>query len=185
MADPSHATGDAAPRASGSAAEHRTAAAARPPARVAVVTVSDTRTPDTDTSGAVIRDELAAEGHTIVHHAIVRDEPDQIVREFEELCSRDDVDAIIFNGGTGVAPRDSTVEVIEPLLTKVLPGFGEVFRFLSWHEVGPPAILSRAVGGLRGRRAVFCLPGSRNAVTLAVTKIIRPELAHLLWEARR
>ena len=173
------------PTTSASAAGHRAAAAERPPAGVAVVTVSDTRTPETDVSGGVIRDELAAEGHRIVHHAIVKDEPDQIRREFEELCARDDVDAIVFTGGTGVAPRDSTVEVVEPLLTKVLPGFGEVFRMLSWEEVGPPAILSRAVGGLRGTRAVFCLPGSRNAVTLAVTRIIRPELAHLLWEARR
>jgi len=173
------------PVPSPSSAAHRRNARQLPPARVAVVTVSDTRTRETDISGDRLQQILESAGHQVTQREIVRDEPLQIRQAFDAAMNGAEVDAIVFTGGTGISPRDGTVEVIRPLLEKELPGFGEIFRMLSWHEIGPPAILSRATAGLIGRKAVFCLPGSQNAVELAATKLIAPELAHLLWEARR
>lgn len=165
-------------------AEHRRSGPPEP-LRVAVLTVSDTRTIETDTSGALIVEHLHAAGHIAAERAIVRDEP----REMEPLLGawgeRDDLHAALLTGGTGISPRDQTYETVSSLLTKPLPGYGELFRMLSYSEIGPATILSRAVGGLMGRLVVLVMPGSRAAVELAMTKIILPELRHLVGEARK
>jgi molybdenum cofactor biosynthesis protein B len=150
-----------------------------------VITVSDTKTPATDTSGALIRDLLTAAGHHVAGSTIVRDEPAEVARLVREACRRDDVHAVILTGGTGITSRDSTYEAVEALLDKRLPGFGELFRMLSFQEVGAAAMLSRAQMGLHARRIVVSLPGSPNACRLALEKLLVPELGHLLREARR
>lgn len=150
--------------------------------RCAVITVSDTRTPDTDRSGQIIQQLLIAAGHRIAHYRIVRDEPDLIESQILELSDRADLDALIFNGGTGIAPRDTTYDAIEALLEKTLPGFGEIFRFLSYDEIGSRAIASRAIAGVRSGKLIFSVPGSSNAVKLAVEKLILPELVHLVGQ---
>jgi len=150
-----------------------------------VLTVSDTKTPETDTSGALIRDLLAGAGHTLAGSAIVKDEPVDVARVVREACAREGVQAVIVTGGTGVTSRDSTYEAIEALLDKRLPGFGELFRMLSYEEVGAAAMLSRAQLGIRGRRIVASLPGSPNACRLALEKLLLPELGHLVREASR
>jgi molybdenum cofactor biosynthesis protein B len=152
--------------------------------RLAVVTVSDTRTPETDTSGDLIASLAERAGHRVTRRAIVRDEPAQL-RPLVESLSSADLQAILVTGGTGVSPRDQTYETIAPLLTKVLPGFGELFRTLSFAEIGPACVLSRAIGGLIGPVVILVMPGSRAAVELAMTKIILPELPHIVREARR
>jgi molybdenum cofactor biosynthesis protein B len=163
--------------------EHREAA----PASVgcAVVTVSDTRTPDTDTSGRIIRERLEAVGHRIVDYRIVPDEPDQIAALLDELAGREECQAILFNGGTGIARRDTTFDVISARLEKALPGFGELFRWLSYQEIGPAAMLSRATAGVFRGRLVVSTPGSSNAVALAMDKLIASELAHLVFEVTK
>jgi len=170
---------------SASTQEHRSKADEHPPARVAVLTISDTRTPDTDKSGALIMEKLRAAGHTVADYAILKDDPDEIRRRVLSLCESGSVDVILTNGGTGIAPRDGTFEAISGLLEKELPGFGELFRMLSWNEVGAASMLSRAVAGLRGRTLIFAMPGSSNAVTVAMDRLIVPELAHLVWEMNR
>lgn len=150
----------------------------------AVITVSDTRTSDTDRSGQILQQLLTSAGHRIVHYTIVRDEPDLIELQVIELSNRSDLDAIIFNGGTGIAPRDTTYDAIEALLEKTLPGFGEIFRFLSYGEIGSRAIASRAIAGVRCGKLIFSIPGSSNAVKLAVEKLILPELVHLVGQLR-
>lgn len=149
-----------------------------------VITISDTRTPDTDTSGALIQAAVVAAGHAVQRYALVKDEPAQIVVLVRELVAGG-CQAIITNGGTGIARRDSTFEAIDALLEKRLPGFGEIFRMLSYHEIGPAAMLSRASAGLIGTTVVFCLPGSSGAVRLALDRLIIPELPHLVWETMR
>jgi molybdenum cofactor biosynthesis protein B len=150
-----------------------------------VLTVSDTKTADTDTSGALIRQLLMAAGHRVVDARIVRDEPDDVTRLVREACTRSDVQAVILTGGTGITSRDSTYEAVDALLDKRLPGFGELFRMLSFQEVGAAAMLSRAQMGLHARRIVVSLPGSPNACRLALEKLVIPELGHLLREASR
>lgn len=150
-----------------------------------VLTVSDTKTAATDTSGALIRELLTNAGHHVVDSAIVRDEPADVTRIVREACGRPDVQAVIVTGGTGITSRDSTYEAIEALLDKRLPGFGELFRMLSFHEIGAAAMLSRAQMGLYARRIVASLPGSPNACRLALDKLLIPELGHLLREASR
>jgi molybdopterin adenylyltransferase len=150
-----------------------------------VLTVSDTKTPETDTSGALIRDLLTKAGHQVAHSAIVRDEPTDVARIVREACARAEVQAVIVTGGTGITSRDSTYEAIEALLDKRLPGFGELFRMLSFQEIGAAAMLSRAQMGLHARRIVVSLPGSPNACRLALEKLVIPELGHLLREASR
>ncbi|MBI5153650.1 MogA/MoaB family molybdenum cofactor biosynthesis protein [Candidatus Poribacteria bacterium] len=167
-----------------STTRHRCEAGELPPVRVAIITVSDTRTETTDLSGARIRELLAAVGHHIAHYILIRDEPDHIRDEVVRLCGSGDCDVIILNGGTGIAPRDGTFEAISAVLDRTLPGFGELFRMLSWEEVGPAAMLSRAVAGLRGRTLIFSTPGSSNAVNLAMTRLILPELKHLVYEMK-
>jgi molybdopterin adenylyltransferase len=150
-----------------------------------VITVSDTKTPETDTSGALIRELLSAAGHRVAGASIVRDEPAQVAHLVREACARDDVHAVILTGGTGITSRDSTYEAVEALLDKRLSGFGELFRMLSFQEVGAAAMLSRAQMGIHARRIVVSLPGSPNACRLALEKLLIPELGHLLREASR
>lgn len=152
--------------------------------RCGILTVSDTRTFETDTSGAAIRAALTQAGHDVVRYEVVQDEPAQIadlVRAFTSVGCQ----VIITNGGTGIARRDSTFEVIDGLLEKRLPGFGELFRMLSYNDIGPGAMLSRATAGVYGGTLIFCLPGSTAAVRLALDKLIMPELSHLVWETVR
>lgn len=164
---------------------HRREAAKLPTVGVAVITISDTRTEETDESGKLVRQLLEAAGHRVDVYTILKDEPDMISAEVRRLTAEGAVQAIITNGGTGIAPRDGTFEAVSGLLQRELPGFGEIFRMLSYHEVGAAAMLSRAVAGLRGKTFIFCIPGSANAVRVAMEKLIVPELAHLVWEANR
>lgn len=150
----------------------------------AVITVSDTRSPETDRSGQVIKQLLTDAGHAVAAYTILKDEPAQIRAQMEELALRPDLDALIFNGGTGIAPRDTTYDAIEGLLEKTLPGFGELFRFLSYQEIGSRAIASRAIAGVYKTKLVFSVPGSTNAVKLAVQQLILPELVHLVSQLR-
>lgn len=151
----------------------------------AVVTVSDTRTMETDKGGQALCDGMTAGGHNIVERLIIPDEPAPMRPLIIALANRDDVDAILLTGGTGISHRDQTYETISGILTKQLPGYGELFRWLSYDEIGSATILSRAVGGLLGTTVVLTMPGSPKAVQLAVEKIILPELPHLVREARR
>lgn len=153
---------------------------------VAVVTVSDTRTRETDTSGQLIQERLAAAGHPVVDYHLIKDEPDQIQGVLDTLTAPDHpCKIIIFNGGTGISPRDTTFDALSKKLEKVLPGFGELFRMLSYQEIGAAAMLSRAVAGTYRGRVIFSTPGSSGAVVLAVEKLILPELQHLAWELMR
>jgi len=151
----------------------------------AVVTVSDTRTAETDTSGALIRERLERAGHTVVFYAIVPDEREEIGRLVDELVQRPDCDAVLLNGGTGIARRDVTYEAIAERLEKRLDGFGELFRWLSYREIGSAAMLSRALAGVYRGRIVIAMPGSTGAVRLAMDELVLPELAHLVFEARK
>jgi len=150
-----------------------------------VLTISDSKTPETDTSGALIRELVSAAGHRVTGHAIVNDEPDQVAAVIRSGCAAPSVEAFILTGGTGITSRDSTYEAIEALLDKRLAGFGELFRMLSYQEVGAAAMLSRAQGGVVQGRVLFSLPGSPNACRLALEKLIIPELPHLIREVRR
>jgi molybdenum cofactor biosynthesis protein B len=152
--------------------------------RVAVVTVSDTRGEGDDESGDRLRDRLEATGAAVTLRAIVRDEPDELRALVARVCDEDLADAIVTTGGTGIAPRDRTYEALEGLLEKKLDGFGEAFRRLSWDEIGPRAVLSRAVAGVHRGRVVAALPGSPRAVTLAVDRVLAPILAHAVALAR-
>jgi molybdopterin adenylyltransferase len=154
-------------------------------ARCAVITVSDTRTLESDTGGRAVIDYLRAAGHQIVAREIIPDEPARMRPLLEALRDRDDVDAILMTGGTGITSRDQTYETVSSLLDKPLPGYGEIFRMLSYQEIGPAAMLSRTIGGLIGRKVLLTMPGSPAAVRLAIEKIIVPQLPHLLREARR
>jgi molybdenum cofactor biosynthesis protein B len=153
--------------------------------RLAVLTVSDTRTESTDTSGALIVDLAQGAGHSVVDRAIVPDEPDRIRPLLQSYRDRGDLHAVLITGGTGISPRDRTVETVSALLTLFLPGFGELFRMLSHAEIGSACILSRAVGGLIGEMVVLAMPGSRAGVLLAMTRIVLPELPHLIHQARK
>jgi molybdenum cofactor biosynthesis protein B len=155
------------------------------PVRCAVVTVSDTRSPADDTSGGRIKELLAAAGHEIAAYGVVADDPPVIAARARELLRADGVQAVIFNGGTGLAPRDSTVEALRPLLEKEITGFGELFRFLSYQDIGAAAMLSRATAGVAWGRILVLLPGSTPAVELAMTKLVLPELSHMVFLAGR
>ncbi|MBD1893434.1 MULTISPECIES: MogA/MoaB family molybdenum cofactor biosynthesis protein [unclassified Coleofasciculus] len=151
----------------------------------AVITVSDTRSPETDKSGQLIKQLLRDAGHAVSEYAILKDEPKQIRAHLQALAQRPDLDALIFNGGTGIAPRDTTYDALESLLSKILPGFGELFRFLSYQEIGSRAIASRAVAGVYQTKLVFSIPGSTNAVKLAIQQLILPELVHLVSQLQK
>ena len=167
-----------------SAAQHREKARRHGPVRVAIVTVSDTRTAATDANQEYLTTQLTAEGHEVTAYHLITDEPAEVERVLEELCSGP-AQALLFNGGTGIAPRDTTFDVLNRRLEKVLPGFGELFRMLSYDQVGPASMLSRAVGGVYRGRIIFSVPGSPAAVRLAWEKLVAPELSHLVWELSR
>jgi molybdenum cofactor biosynthesis protein B len=154
-------------------------------ARCAIITLSDTRTEATDQSGQRIGELLTASGHSIVSYRLIPDEPAQLETLLNEHLSRLDLDLILTNGGTGVSRRDRTIEVVGRLLDRPIPGFGELFRMLSWEQIGSGAMLSRAVGGVAAGKLLFAMPGSTAAVELAMTKLILPELKHLLRELRK
>jgi molybdenum cofactor biosynthesis protein B len=162
---------------------HRRAA----PARVAavVITVSDTRTLESDAGGALVAELLEAAGHRVVERRIVRDEVEAIRAALDAAIMRDDVHAVILTGGTGIAPRDVTPEALEPVLDRAIPGFGELFRALSYAEIGAAAMLSRALAGTARGRLVVGLPGSRAAIRLALERLVLPEIGHLVGEVRK
>jgi len=146
----------------------------------AVVTISDTRTTETDKSGAIIQQLLKDNNHKVADYKIIKDEPTQIQEYLKSLNENKTLNTVILNGGTGIAPRDTTYDAIEKLLDKTLSGFGEIFRYLSYQEIGSRAIASRAVAGIYQQKLIFSLPGSSNAVELAMKKLIIPELIHLV-----
>jgi molybdenum cofactor biosynthesis protein B len=166
------------------APDHRQQAASQGRVQLAVVTVSDTRTPETDVSGQLIRELVEAAGHAVVGHRIVRDEPDEVAAALDAFAASA-AQLILFNGGTGISRRDRTYDVISKALEKTLPGFGELFRMLSYEQVGAAAMLSRATAGVYRGKVVFSTPGSPAAVRLAVEKLILPEIQHLAWELVR
>lgn len=170
------------PFQSHSAEQHRQNSPAK--VRCAVITISDTRTLESDSSGQTIADLLEAAGHSLAERAIVPDDPGQIEPLVTRLAQSPDVDAILLTGGTGIAARDQTPDAIAKLLTKELPGYGELMRMLSYQEIGPAAMLSRAFGGLIGEKVLLTMPGSTAAVRLAMEKLILPELTHLVSLAR-
>lgn len=176
-------TPELTPAPASPASEHREAR--DEPVRCVVVTVSDTRTVENDRSGALMRERLEAAGHVIAHSTIVRDEPDLIRTLLDTWSVPGACDVILFNGGTGISARDTTFDAISSRLEKVLPGFGELFRMLSYAEIGGAAMLSRATAGTLGSCLVFSTPGSSNAVALAMDKLIVPELQHLVFELRK
>lgn len=153
--------------------------------RCFVLTISDSKNPETDTSGSLIRELLEKAGHTVVGAAIVKDEPPEVQSMIRSQWADPQVQVIIMTGGTGITSRDSTLEAVEAMLDKRLPGFGELFRFLSYQEIGPAAMLSRAQAGTSQGRIVFSLPGSPNACRLALERLIIPELGHLVREVSR
>jgi molybdopterin adenylyltransferase len=149
----------------------------------AIITVSDTRTPETDKSGQLIHQLLEEKGYTVAEYAIVRDEYDGIKALLQQAAANKGVEAVLLNGGTGIAARDTTYEAVRDQLDKEMPGFGELFRYLSFTEdIGSAAILSRAIAGTIGKTAVFSMPGSTGAVRLAMTRLIIPELGHVMRE---
>ena len=154
-------------------------------ARIGWLTVSDTRTADNDRSGDMACGLIADGGHTVVERAIVRDEPSDVRERVSAWLARGDVDAILASGGTGVSARDRTYEALVGLLDKRLDGFGELFRMLSWEQVGSRAMLSRAVAGIAAGKPLFLMPGSTKAVELAMTRLVLPEIPHLLAELRK
>jgi molybdenum cofactor biosynthesis protein B len=160
---------------------HRKAATSR--VRTRIVTVSDTRSLETDTGGALVEELLRAADQTVLDRCIVPDEAAAIRSALGEAIADAECQALILTGGTGVAPRDVTPDTIEPELDRVIPGFGELFRMLSFEEIGSAALLSRALAGMKGGKVVFVIPGSRGAVRLAMERLIVPELGHLTAEA--
>lgn len=167
-----------------SATDHKQKAANQGPVSVAIITVSDTRTPETDVNGKYLRDEIEKAGHRVHSSCILRDEPSQVEAALDELAAGD-AQVILLNGGTGISRRDTTFDVVSRKLDKTLPGFGEIFRMLSYDQVGAAAMLSRATAGIHRGKIVFSTPGSPAAVRLAWEKLIAPELQHLAWELVR
>lgn len=159
---------------------HQHRAAGKRTVRCLVVTVSDTRTIDDDKSGATATECLSAAGHHVSRREIVKDERATIMSLVDDAIRDEGIDAVILTGGTGVAPRDVTYEAVQQVLEKPLDGFGELFRFLSYDEIGSAAMLSRAIGGIARETAVFALPGSTKAVRLGIERLIAPELGHIL-----
>jgi molybdenum cofactor biosynthesis protein B len=152
---------------------------------VALVTVSDSRTPETDDNGIYLREQFTSLGHKVAGYRIVKDEPDLVEAALEQMVTTPGVQLVLFNGGTGIAPRDTTFDVISRKLEKTLPGFGEIFRMLSYQQVGAAAMLSRATAGTYKGKLIFSTPGSPKAVRLALEQLILPEINHLAWEIAR
>ena len=167
-------------------AEHRAAAAAKAGARIAIVIVSDKRTLATDESGPLARALLTEAGHTITDFALIPNDEPATRAHVASLIARDDVDVVLLSGGTGLGVKDRTVEAVRPLLEKELPGFGELFRMISYQQqIGTSSILTRALAGGVNGKLIVSLPGSKAAVDLALRKILIPELPHLMHELRR
>lgn len=169
---------------SASTQKHKEAASKRGPVSLAIITVSDSRTPDTDANGHYLRAEIERLGHQVAAYHLVKDEAAQIATLLAELA-QGPAQVLLFNGGTGVSPRATTYDVLSRALEKTLPGFGELFRMLSWEQVGAAAMLSRATAGVFQGKLVISTPGSPAAVQLAWEKLIAPELEHLAWELTR
>ena len=167
-----------------SSQQHKVLAAGKGPVRVAIITVSDSRTPETDTNRQFLEGVIEASGNLLAAYRLIRDEPDQVVAVLDELAGTD-AQVLIWNGGTGISRRDTTFDALSGRLEKTLPGFGEIFRMLSYEQVGAAAMLSRAVAGTYRGKLVFSTPGSPAAVRLAWEKLIQPELQHLAWEITR
>lgn len=163
---------------------HRATAAEMGSIALALVTVSDTRTPETDVNGQYLRRQIVLAGHRVVAYHLIRDEAREVIDALT-ACAQTPAQLILFNGGTGIAPRDTTFDVLQRHLEKFLPGFGELFRMLSYAQVGAAAMLSRATAGVYRGKVVISTPGSPAAVELAWEKLIAPELAHLAWEVAR
>ena len=162
---------------------HRAAAAGQGPVSIGLITVSDSRTPETDSNGIWLREAVVGAGGVVTGYRVVRDEPAEVRAAVDELVG--DAQVVVVNGGTGVSRRDTTYDTLAGMLEKTLPGFGELFRMLSWEQVGAAAMLSRATAGTYRGSVVVSVPGSPKAVALAWEKLIEPELAHLAWEVGR
>jgi molybdopterin adenylyltransferase len=151
-----------------------------------IITVSDTRTNETDKSGKIISSLLEEKGHKVIERTIVKDDQEEIRSAIQRGIAASDVDAVLLNGGTGISKRDVTYEVVEGVLEKELAGFGELFRMISYtDDIGTPAMLSRAIGGVTRETAIFAMPGSSGAVKLAMSKLLIPELPHIVRELRK
>jgi len=185
MSEKSRKRGAKASRAEESASVHEHRAQAPDRVRAAIVTVSDTRTLETDQGGALIEELMLGAGHVVVGRQLVKDEIDRIRAAVRESLEARGVDVILITGGTGIAPRDVTPEAIAPLLERSLPGFGELFRMLSYEEVGPAAMLSRAMAGVARAKLIVALPGSRGAIRTALEELLLPEMGHLIAQARK
>jgi molybdenum cofactor biosynthesis protein B len=162
---------------------HRAAAARQGPVQIGLITVSDSRTPETDDNGQWLHQRVAEAGAVVSGYRVVRDEPDEVRAAVDALVA--DAQVVLVNGGTGVSRRDTTYDTLAGMLEKTLPGFGELFRMLSWEQVGAAAMLSRATAGTYRGSVVVSVPGSPKAVALAWEKLLEPELAHLAWEVGR
>jgi molybdenum cofactor biosynthesis protein B len=164
--------------------EHRELAGSGP-VSIAIVTVSDSRTPETDTNKHYLEARFSELGHHIAAYRLIKDEPVQVAAVIEELAALPDVQMILFNGGTGISPRDTTFDIVSRYLEKTLPGFGELFRMLSYQDIGAAAMLSRATAGVYKQKFVASMPGSSGAVRTAIEQLILPEINHLAWEITR
>ena len=151
----------------------------------ALVVTSDTRTEKEDETGATERNLIENEGHKIVEHSIISNDETKISAEIKRLIKSKSTQVIIISGGTGIGPKDKTVKAVTPLFEKEMPGFGELFRRLSYEEIGGAAIMSRATAGVANNKLIFCLPGSKSAVRLALSEIILPNVGHMQWELGR
>ncbi len=167
-----------------SSATHKKLAAEKGPIALALVTVSDSRTPDSDANAHYLREQLAAAGHQLVGYRLIKDEPTQVDAALDEFAGGQ-AQIILFNGGTGISRRDTTYDALSRRLEKTLPGFGELFRLLSYEQVGSAAMFSRATAGVYRGKVIISVPGSPQAVQLAWEKLIAPELQHLAWEVAR
>jgi molybdenum cofactor biosynthesis protein B len=162
---------------------HRAAAASQGPIPIGLVTVSDSRSEETDTNGIWLRERVEEAGHVVSGYRLVRDEPDEVRAAIDALVGEARI--VLVNGGTGISRRDTTYDALSAMLEKTLPGFGELFRLLSYEQVGAAAMLSRATAGTYRGAVVVSTPGSPKAVRLAWEKLLEPELAHLAWELGR
>lgn len=167
-----------------SSQQHKDIASKQGPVTIAIVTVSDSRTPETDTNYHYLSERIQQLGHIVGGYHLIKDEPDQVVAVLDELAASE-ARLILYNGGTGISPRDTTFDALSGKLEKTLPGFGELFRMLSWEQIGSAAMMSRATAGVYKNKVVISTPGSPKAVELAWEKLIAPELEHLAWEVIR
>lgn len=165
--------------------EHQAAAAKYGALGFAIITMSDSRTPETDTSGQFIREAVAAAGHRVARYALVKDDPSQIRPQLQAALADPEVAVIVTNGGTGISQRDNAFETVASMLEKKLDGFGELFRMLSYEEIGAAAMLSRALGGIARGKVLFSLPGSTKAVKLGMEKLILPQAGHIYFELQK